>query len=616
MKYLLFPLILIGFGSMSLFAQPTLVLDPFANGFTQPVDIAHSGDSRLFVVQRNGYIFIVDSAGNVNPTPFLDIDARVLSTGGSERGLLGLVFHPQYPSTPYFYVDYINSNGDTRVSRFSVTANPDSADPNSEVILLTVSQPYSNHNGGDLAFGPDGYLYISFGDGGSGGDPQNNGQTTSSLLGKILRLDVNQGNSYAIPPTNPFVHVPNINDEIWAYGLRNPWRFSFDRLTGDMWIGDVGQNQYEEIDFQPATSPGGENYGWRCFEGTHNFNQSGCGSTGFEFPVFEYAHSGANGCSVTGGFVYRGSNYSAMYGYYVFADYCSGRFWTIYPDTTAVSGWMITDHGVLSPTYNIGSFGENVDGEIFVAGTGNGIIYQLKESCNGLSVSLESEDVSCAGLGNGSISVAVTGGTGSYTYSWSHGPDSADLSGLFPGTYSLTVTDSALCSVSASVVVQEGIAVAPAITISGDTLWAGSGVSFQWYQDSVAIPGANDSLYVAADSGKYYVEVTDINGCTGRSEEIFFIRTTVDIDISEIFMRITPNPGTTSFTLTSETRSAGEAALHIFDLAGREWYDGQTFFTAGWNQWEVTVGDLPAGVYIVQLLQNGQIGVLRWVRND
>ncbi|MEZ4826726.1 MAG: PQQ-dependent sugar dehydrogenase [Bacteroidia bacterium] len=519
-------------------AQPVVLIEPFATGFTQPVDIAHAGDSRLFVVQRNGIIYILDSAGVRNPVPFLDIDARVQSTGGSERGLLGLVFHPQYPLVPHFYVNYINNEGNTRISRFTRTANPDIADPISEVILLTVDQPYSNHNGGDLAFGPDGYLYASLGDGGNGGDPQNHGQTTSTLLGNMLRIDVDSGSPYAIPADNPFVQNPDVADEIWAYGLRNPWRFSFDRLTGDIWIADVGQNQYEEINFQPATSSGGENYGWRCFEGNHNYNQTGCVNTGFTFPVFEYVHNSTNGCSVTGGFVYRGSRYPSLYGHYIFADYCSGRFWTIFPDS--VSGWEISDQGKLAPNSTVGSFGENYKGEIFVAGTGNGIIYHLKETCPAFS---------------------------------------------------------------------------PVVTVSGDSLIAEDGAQYQWYLNGAVIQGANSQVLIAADSGSYSVAVTDANGCTGLSDPVLVLATGLDPEKDLFFNNIYPNPGSGGFTVAVNTPSAGMVVLEVLDTAGRICYRGQTFFRAGENYWKVSISDIPSGVYLVQIRQNGRSSAIRWVNH-
>jgi len=279
MKYFLRYIILLAFLVFSMHksnCQPQIGLEEFASGFTRPVDIAHADDSRLFVVEQAGYIYVVDELGTVSPAPFLDINTLVRSSG-NEQGLLGLVFHPNYATNGFFYVNYTRNDGDTRISRFNVSrTDPNNAVPTSEMVLLTISQLFGNHNGGDLNFGPDGYLYIGLGDGGSGGDPQNNAQDSSTYLGKMLRIDVDGGSPYAIPSGNPFVSYSSTLDEIWAFGLRNPWRFSFDRLTGDLWIADVGQNVLEEINFQPANSGGGENYGWRCYEGNSLFNGSDC----------------------------------------------------------------------------------------------------------------------------------------------------------------------------------------------------------------------------------------------------------------------------------------------------------------------------------------------------
>ena len=249
-----------------------------------------------------------------------------------KRGLLGLAFHPDYENNGYFYLNYTGSGGDTRVSRFSVSSDPDVADANSEVVLFIQDQPEANHNGGNLEFGPDGYLYIGLGDGGGFDDLDNNAQDTSQLLGKMLRIDVDNGNPYGIPDDNPFIGPDGIPDEIWAIGLRNPWRYSFDALTGDLWIADVGQNIWEEINKQPASSAGGENYGWRCYEGDVSFNTSGCAPIeNYVFPVYDYSHAN-NNCSVTGGFVYRGNEMPEHYGKYFFCDYCSGTFWTLTED--------------------------------------------------------------------------------------------------------------------------------------------------------------------------------------------------------------------------------------------------------------------------------------------
>lgn len=362
------------------FSQPKIELIPFATGLELPVDIAHAGDHRLFVVGKRGTIHIVDTTGAVNSTPFLDIRDRV-NSASSERGLLGLAFHPEYGSNGYFFVNYTGSRGETHIARFEVQSNdPNQADPTTEKTILTVDQPYVNHNAGDLNFGPDGYLYIALGDGGDGGDPLNKSQTPTELLGKILRIDIDQGDPYSIPPDNPFVNDDFYQDEIWAIGLRNPWRFSFDRETFDMWIGDVGQSAWEEIDFMPFDQQGGENYGWRCYEGNKTFNTSGCqNASNYVFPVFEYRNNRfEDGCSVTGGFVYRGKNFPTLYGHYVFADYCSGKIWTIAPDS--LNGWKVIDQGKFSPG-DISTFGEDKEGELYVASIGSGIISRVQETC-------------------------------------------------------------------------------------------------------------------------------------------------------------------------------------------------------------------------------------------
>ena len=299
----------------------------FASGLTGVIDAVNAGDSMMYAVEQRGLIKLINPDGSVHPTPFLDIRDRV-NDGASERGLLGLVFHPAYPDSPYLYVNYTaNNGGATTISRFNVNStDATQAVPSSERILLTIDQPFSNHNAGDLIFGPDGYLYIPTGDGGSGNDPRRNGQNLMTLLAKMLRIDVDNGNPYAIPADNPFINNGDALDEIWAYGLRNPWRIDFDPLTGELYIADVGQNAFEEIDVQPANSIGGENYGWRCYEGNNPHRQDGCASDGFTFPVYEYAHSNAQGCraSISGGVVYRGSEFPGLTGKYLFGDYCSG----------------------------------------------------------------------------------------------------------------------------------------------------------------------------------------------------------------------------------------------------------------------------------------------------
>ncbi|WP_426430774.1 PQQ-dependent sugar dehydrogenase [Winogradskyella sp. HB-48] len=352
-----------------------LELESFASGFNRPVNIKHAGDDRLFVVEQDGIIKIVNSDGTIETTNFLDIDDRVRSIG-NEQGLLGLAFHPDFATNGYFFVNYTNNSGDTVISRFSrIGVSPTIADPNSELIILTYSQPFSNHNGGELQFGPDGYLYISSGDGGSGGDPQNNSQNLNSLLGKLLRIDVNNSsasNPYDIPADNPFVGDANARDEIWAYGLRNPWKFSFDSMNNDLWIADVGQNAREEIN-QVASTSAGLNYGWRCYEGNITYNTSGCPSSStLTFPVSEYSHSGGR-CSITGGYVYRGSTYPNMVGTYLFGDVCTQEI-----------GYLKFENGSWNSTFesfsgNWVAFGEDINGELYVSSLG-GSIFKVTDS--------------------------------------------------------------------------------------------------------------------------------------------------------------------------------------------------------------------------------------------
>lgn len=350
-------------------------LESFATGFNRPVNIKHAGDDRLFVAEQDGIIKIVNSDGSVEPTNFLDIDA-IVGSNGNEQGLLGLAFHPDFDTNGYFFVNYTNNSGDTVISRFSrIGINPTIADPNSELIILTYSQPYSNHNGGELQFGPDGYLYISSGDGGSGGDPQNNGQNLNSLLGKLLRIDVNNAsasNPYDIPADNPFVGNASARDEIWAYGLRNAWKFSFDSANNNLWIADVGQNAREEINMV-ASSNAGLNYGWRCYEGNSAYNTSGCPSSStLTFPVAEYSHSGGR-CSITGGYVYRGTTYPNLVGTYLFGDVCTQEI-----------GYLKFEGGSWNSTFesfsgNWVAFGEDINGELYVSSLG-GTIYKVTDS--------------------------------------------------------------------------------------------------------------------------------------------------------------------------------------------------------------------------------------------
>ena len=379
-------------------------IEPFVTGLQTDTitEIKHAGDSRLFIAEREGYIRVVQPDGTVLPTPFLDISGPTLATDNWEQGLIGLEFHPNYAANGYFYIMYTTEpNSAIRVMRYTVSADPNVANPSSGQLFFDIAKPISGdgqpskvHNGGSMHFGPDGYLYISIGDGGPDpwignnlpGDPFNNSQRLNTLLGKILRIDVNGNDpecgtaNYSIPPSNPYAGTSGSKcDEIWASGLRNPWRMSFDRLTGELYIGDVGEWQFEEINYQPAGSEGGENYGWHCFEGTLNYvllhPEIGpdCQQPleNYTFPIFEYPH-GSPCSSVTAGYVYRGYDFPEIYGQYIFGDFCTGRVWR----TALVDGvWetaLVADLQV-----GISTFGEDVDGELYIGSFMTGTVYRI-----------------------------------------------------------------------------------------------------------------------------------------------------------------------------------------------------------------------------------------------
>jgi glucose/arabinose dehydrogenase len=353
-------------------------IEPVTTGLIDPIGITHAGDGsgRLFVNERGGRIRVVNPDGTLRATDFVDISDRLVA--GGERGLLGLAFHPSFAANGRLFVHYSRrEDGGTVISELTASADRSTADPGSERIIFFHEQPFSNHNGGQIAFGPDGYLYIGLGDGGSGGDPFGNGQNLDVLLAKILRIDVDgspaPGKQYAIPDSNPYAAgglSPGAGQpEIWAYGLRNPWRFSFDRATGDLYIGDVGQGAWEEIDRQPADSQGGENYGWNLLEGTDCAGD--CSGIAAVDPVAEYPHTPEGGCSVTGGYVYRGTRQPAMAGAYLFGDYCTGTIWTLAADG-GLTPQPLADSGL-----SVSSFGEGEDGEIYLVDLGGGGLYRV-----------------------------------------------------------------------------------------------------------------------------------------------------------------------------------------------------------------------------------------------
>lgn len=350
----------------------TLTASLVATGLGVPTDIVPTpidDDDRLFIVEQVGTITIINKRGDHEPTTFLDISAKVQD--GGEMGLLGMAFHPKFAQNGYFFVNYIDKDMFTNVVRFQVNADG-LADPATEKTLLKIKQPYSNHNAGALAFGPDGFLYIPLGDGGSGGDPENRAQTKNEYLGKLLRVDVDGGDPYAVPASNPFAADGAFKPEIWAWGLRNPWRISFDSKTGDLYIADVGQGTIEEVDVQPSSSKGGENYGWRCFEGTRSYQPDDCqAASAYVTPAFEYKHEEGR-CSVTGGYVYRGSRIPSLDGQYIYGDLCSGE---IFAASHSDNSWA--QKLLFKTPFKISTFGQDKDGEIYVADMNSGSIYSI-----------------------------------------------------------------------------------------------------------------------------------------------------------------------------------------------------------------------------------------------
>ncbi len=472
------------------------VLVPFASGFSRPVKITHAGDSRLFIVEKDGPIRIVQSNGTVLGAPFLNLTGQVST--GSEQGVLSLAFHPNYASNGFFYVSYTDTSGDSQIVRYTVSGNPDVANAGSALPILSVAQPFSNHNGGDIHFGPDGYLYIGFGDGGAFCDPGDEAQDGASLLGKMLRIDVDGGAPYAIPPNNPYLGPDGIADEIWSVGLRNPWRFSFDRSNGDMYIGDVGQNRIEEIDWQAAASSGGQNYGWDCREGSDaaSLAPSSCGTIAvcmplslFTEPIADYSH--ASGCSVTGGYVYRGSDHPALVGLYIYADYCEDELRALSsPDNGAT--WneqsLGAPVGSLLPT----SFGEDVTGEMYVASDG-GTVYRISTAA--APAACPATPSTCTATGKSTLKAKRSGDTAKnkLTWMWLNGP------ALTQGDFGdpLAGTSYSLCLYAGTV--SAGIA----IGIPGISDWKAVASSGYKYSDKTAAgDGAFKASLKGGDAGK------------------------------------------------------------------------------------------------------------------
>jgi glucose/arabinose dehydrogenase len=516
--------------SFSLQSQ-TIELEEMASGFNQPVDIKNAGDDRLFIVEKTGQIWILTTGGVKLPTPFLNI-VTLVNAGANERGLLGLAFHPEFETNGFFYVNYTGAGGHTRISRFSRSvADPNVADPGSELILMTVNQPFNNHNAGDLAFGPDGYLYIGMGDGGSAGDPGNRSQNPQELLGKMLRIDVDSAIPYGIPADNPFVGSLDTLSEIWALGLRNPWRISFDRLTGDFWIGDVGQNAWEEIDMEPAGSPGGLNWGWRCYEGFSPYNTGGCGpQNSYDPPVHVYPNNTNTGCSVTGGYVYRGSSYPDLYGKYIYADFCSGRIWALYPGSMPGS-WENIEL-LKGATNQYACFGEDNQGELYVGALSQGKIYRIKSSCS-LSATPSATAETCHGSCDGVLILEPSSGCAPYTLTLTRSDGTEILfsdtiaTGLCTDAYDYVLMDCNGCIVEGSIVLDDVPPVEGSLTSVPETCNEACDGMLTVVPLNGCAPhtvlieseGFTSTEFENLDlcSGTYSILLTDCNGCEGEA---------------------------------------------------------------------------------------------------
>ena len=454
MKKLLFA---IGVFSSLILNSQAINLEEFASGLVSPVEITNANDSRLFVVQQDGIIKIIQPTGIINTINFLNISTKVLY--GGERGLLGLAFHPQYSTNGYFFVYYNNTAGNITVARYTVSSSDSNvADPTSEKILLNIPKPFDNHNGGSIHFAPDGNLWIVTGDGGSGGDPNNNAQNKNSLLGKMLRIDVNSTNPYNIPADNPFVGVDGA-DEIWSYGLRNAWKFSFDLTTGNAMIADVGQGQIEEINRNPI-SQAGINYGWRCYEGNTAYNTSGCASsTTMTFPIAVYNHSGGR-CSITGGYVYRGSLYPTLQGKYFFADYCSDQIGILSSDNSIT--WTSA-----YPGSGFSTFGQDNQKGLYIAALNTGKIYKITSGTlsvqdhNSLSQikiypNPASKKIFIEGLKDTKVSVEIISSEGRKILDQTklNNDNSIDISGISAGIYYINLKSGELKSYSQKLIIQ------------------------------------------------------------------------------------------------------------------------------------------------------------------
>ena len=625
MKKIVQLLFVIACSVSSTVAQPTLTFTAFSSGYSRVIDIRHCNDSRLFMVQQAGKIFICDSLGVKNTTPFLDLTGICFNptSVGDERGLLGMAFHPDYKNNGYFYVNYSATVGgilSTYIVRYQVSATDSNlANANSATNILTIAQPYQNHNGGCLHFGPDGYLYIGMGDGGSSNDPQNRAQNLTSLLGKMLRIDVDNPQAplaYGIPADNPYASSTTNKKEIWSYGLRNPWKWSFDRIYGDLWIGDVGQNAWEEIDFEALGTPGGRNYGWRCYEGnatTSGVSQTGCPAFNTTTaPVAVFSHS--TGCSVTGGYMYRGAKHASLYGYYIYTDYCDSR---IRLTKNNNNGTFTTyDLGTVAGTGAYVAFGEDYRGEIYMANSFNGTVRKIGATgClpTAAIISLEDSINLCYGDAYPTLSAIYHPEN---TYQWLKdgvaisGATNANLATTQDGVYTVQVTNPGACSnVSTAVNVISNLL--PAVSFSGlDTAiceldaaltlvgvpaggtFTGTGINGNVFDPAVATAGLYDISYTytnASGCDTTVIQSVEVTVCTG-------IGAKTNVSAINLF----PNPNEGNFTLEFNANVNSALSITITDVTGKIVHTENASSVRGLNRVNLNVSNLQKGFYLLK----------------
>lgn len=605
--------------SVHIYGFSQVQLLPFSTGFLSPVDVRNCGDDRLFVVDQPGRIYIVDTNGVRNTVPFLDI-STIVSYGG-ERGLLGLAFAPDYLTTGYFYVNYTaRPQGRTHISRFRVSAaDPDQADPASEEILMDIYQPYTNHNGGCIAFSPDnGYLYIGMGDGGSGGDPGNRAQNKDTLLGKMLRIAVTSGApGYTIPDENPFAIQPTLGrPEIWSVGMRNPWRFSFDRLNGDLYIADVGQGVSEEIDFEPVGQQQYRNYGWRCYEGTYTYNTNGCApASTFTPPVWEYTHSGGN-CSVTGGYVYRGAKYADIFGKYFFTDYCVNQIRTLEKNG---SSFTHTNLGVLaSGSYT--SFGEDKWGELYATDVINGRVMKFSSvACNPVAAINGGDLDSVFTCGQQGVLLRTPAGK-NFQYNWTlagmpyfHNYDTLTVQG--DGEVILSVIDPSGCTASDTIYVKSNPL--PQISFSGlDSLYCINDSAVVLFPQPLGGVFSGDGITgitfdpLLADSGLHVINYTysDINGCSNSVNQTTYVDYCLNVTASDLLelVMVYPNPAGESFKVTLPANREQTVYISLFDISGKSVLTESVQIAPGNYTYPVSLDGISSGMYSVRIQYGDQ----------